>query len=138
MNFIDTNIFIRYLVKDDQDKAEACFRLLEKAKASKVELFTSESVIAEVVFVLSSKRLYNLSHQDIRVRLYPILSLPGLKMSNRRQYLRALDVYGNNNIDFEDALSIATMERKKISQIYSYAEDFDRVKDCEISRIEPE
>lgn len=57
---------LRYLVKDDQDKAEACFRLLEKAKASKVELFTSESVIAEVVFVLSFKRLYNLSHQDIR------------------------------------------------------------------------
>jgi predicted nucleic acid-binding protein len=138
MNFIDTNIFIRYLVKDDHDKAEACFRLFEKAKTSEVELFTSESVIAEVVFVLSSKRLYNLSHQDIRVRLYPILYLPGLKMSNRRQYLRALDIYGNNNIDFEDALSIATMEEKKISQIYSYDEDFDKVKDCEITRVEPE
>jgi predicted nucleic acid-binding protein len=138
MTFVDTNIFLRYLTKDDQEKADACYRLFEKAKASKVEIFTSESVIAEVVFVLSSKRLYNLSHQDIRVRLYPILSMPGLKMSNRRQYLRSLDIYGNHNIDFEDALSIATMERKKISQIYSYDEDFDRVKDCEISRIEPE
>jgi predicted nucleic acid-binding protein len=49
-----------------------------------------------------------------------------------------LDIYGNNNIDFEDALSIATMEEKKISQIYSYDEDFDKVKDCEITRVEPE
>jgi hypothetical protein len=36
-----------------------------------VTLTTSESVIAEVVFILSSKRLYNLSCQDVYIRLYP-------------------------------------------------------------------
>lgn len=138
MTFVDTNIFIRYLTRDDPEKASACYRLFEKAKLGQIELTTSESVIAEIVFILSSRRLYGLSHQDIRVRLYPIISLPGLKLTNRRQYLRALDLYSNNNIDFEDAISIAAMERQKISLIYSYDEDLDQVKGCEVSRIEPE
>ena len=53
---------------------------------------------------------YNLSHSDIRVRLYPLLSLPGLKIPYKRQVLRALDLYsGNPTVDFEDALSVAAM-----------------------------
>ena len=137
MQFLDTNIFIRFLTKDDPEKAAACYRLFERARLNEVELTTSEAVIAEIVFILSSKRLYNLSRQDVRIRLYPLISLPGLKLANRRQYLRALELYSNNPIDFEDALSIATMERQKISELYSYDKDFDRIKDSEITRLEP-
>lgn len=137
MQFVDTNIFIRYLTQDDPQKAETCFRLFERAKRNEVELTTSESVIAEVVFILSSKRLYNLSRQDIRIRLYPIFSLSGLKVPFRKQILRALDLYLLNNIDFEDALSIAIMERQAISEIYSYDEDFDRIQGSAIQRILP-
>ncbi len=57
MVFIDTNIFIRFLTKDDPVKAAACYRLFEQAQRQEIELVTSEAVIAEVVFVLSSKRL---------------------------------------------------------------------------------
>ncbi len=137
MQFIDTNIFIRYLTKDDPAKAAACYRLFEQAKTNEVDLTTSEAVIAEVVFVLSSKRLYNLSPQDVRIRLYPVLSLPGLKLMYRKQILRALDIYSSNQIDFEDALSVAAMERQGISEIYSYDEDFDRIQGSTITRVEP-
>lgn len=137
MQFIDTNIFIRYLTRDDPEKAAACRRLFERAKLGEVSLTTSEAVIAEIVFVLSSKRLYNLSRQEIRVRLYPLVSLAGLKLVNRRACLRALDLYGSNNIDFEDALIIAEMERRKITELYSYDEDFDRISGCEFARLEP-
>jgi predicted nucleic acid-binding protein len=137
MQFVDTNIFIRYLTKDDPQKAAACYHLFERAKRNEVELTTSEAVLAEIVFILSSKRLYNLARQDIRIRLYSLLSLPGLKLPNRRQYLRALELYSNNPIDFEDALSVATMERQKIDEIYSYDKDFDRIKNSAIVRLEP-
>ena len=137
MQFVDTNIFIRYLTQDEPQKAEACLRLFERAKRSEVELTTSESVVAEIVFILSSKRLYNLSRQDIRIRLYPVLSLAGMKLPFRQQVLRALDLYVLNNIDFEDALSIAIMERQAIAEIYSYDEDFDRIRGSTIQRIQP-
>lgn len=137
MQFVDANIFLRYLTKDDPEKAAACYRLLEQATRNEVELTTSESVIAEIVFVLSSKRLYGLSHQDVHARLYPLLTLPGLKLPNRRQHLRALEIYSNNNIDFEDALTVAAMEHQKITELYSYDRDFDHVTGSTVVRLEP-
>jgi predicted nucleic acid-binding protein len=137
MQFIDANIFVRYLTKDDPQKAESCFRLFEKAKHNEVELTTSEAVIAEVVYILSSKRLYKVSRQEIRIRLYPLLSVPGLRLLHKRQLLRALDLYSSNNIDFEDALSVAIMERQAITDIYTYDKDFDRIRGSTINRLEP-
>ncbi|MBK8048016.1 MAG: PIN domain-containing protein [Anaerolineales bacterium] len=137
MQFVDTNIFIRYLINDDPDKAGACRQLFELAKLNQVSLTTSESIIAEIVYVLSSKRLYNLARQDVRIRLYPLLSLPGLKLAHRSRYLRALNLYSNNNVDFEDALTLAAMESEQITELYSYDEDFDSVKECAVVRVEP-
>ena len=47
-------------------KAQRCKELLEQANRGEVELTTLESVIAEIVFILSSKRLYNQFRRDIR------------------------------------------------------------------------
>lgn len=63
--------------------------------------------------------------------------LPGLKLPRRQVYLRALDLYAANTIDFEDALSVALMEQQKIAEIFSYDQDFDRIPDCAIRRSEP-
>ncbi len=57
MEFVDTNIFIRYLTKDDPREAQACFELFQKAQRRGVQLTTSEAIIAEVVYVLSSKEV---------------------------------------------------------------------------------
>jgi predicted nucleic acid-binding protein len=34
MQFVDTNIFIRHLPRDDPDKAQACFELFQRAGAN--------------------------------------------------------------------------------------------------------
>lgn len=136
MRYIDANIFLRHLTRDDPKMAQACLDLFQKAKHKEVALTTTESVIAEVVFVLSSKQLpYNLSRMDIRTRLYPLLSLPGLRLPKRRVYLRALDLYASYTIDFEDALLIAHMERQKSKEIYSYDREFDQIPS--LKRLEP-
>lgn len=135
MQFVDANIFIRHLTRDDPEKAEACFALFKKAERNEVELTTTEAVIAEVVYVLSSKQLYNLPRQGIRELLYPLLSLPGLKLTPRKLYLGALDVYATHSIDFEDAIITARMDRDDIQQILSYDRDIDQVQDT--TRLEP-
>ena len=133
--FVDTNIFLRHLTKDDPQKARACFELFKKAERDEVALTTSEAIIAEVVYVLSSKRTYNLSHDTIKKCLYPLLSLKGFKLPRQRVYLRALELYGSYKMDFEDCLSLAHMERQQLKEIYSYDQDFDQVKN--VKRIEP-
>jgi predicted nucleic acid-binding protein len=135
MQFVDANIFIRHLTGDDPEKAEACFALFQKAEHDEVELATTEAVIAEVVYVLSSKQLYKLPRERIRTLLYPLLSLPGLKLSPRRLYLRALDLYATHPIDFEDAIMVARMQRDGVEEVLSYDRDFDQVEG--ITRLEP-
>jgi predicted nucleic acid-binding protein len=127
MPFVDTNVFLRYLTKDDPDKAQACFDLFKRAEANQVTLTATETVIAEVVYVLSSKRTYNLPRDQVRARLYPLLTLRGLQLPQRRTVLWALDLYVAYEIDFEDALIVAHMERQAIRELYSYDRDFDEV-----------
>ena len=135
MQFIDANLFIRFLTRDDPEKAQACFELFQKAKKREILLTTSESVMAEVVYVLSSKQLYHLLREQIRALLYPLLSLPGLKLTHRKMYLRALDLYAAYPIDIEDALIMAQMERQRVTEVYSYDRDFDHLP--EVTRLEP-
>jgi uncharacterized protein len=137
MQFVDANIFLRHLTGDDPKKAQACFELFQKAQRKEIVVTTSEAVIAEVVYVLESgKQIYNLTREEIRRRLYPLLSLPGLKLTHRKAYLRALDLYVNYPaLDFEDTLSITQMERQQLAELYSYDRGFDRI--TSIKRLEP-
>ncbi len=135
MQFVDANIFLRYLTRDDPEKAQACLLLFQQAERGEVTLFTTETIIAEIVYVLSSPRLYNLSRQDVRNRLTPLLTLPGLRMPKRSVTLRALELYESHNVDFEDALAVAHMEQLGIEAIISYDRDFDRFP--QVTRVEP-
>ena len=135
IQFVDANIFLRYLTRDDPEKAQACLALFQQAEQGEVTLFTTETIIAEIVYVLSSPRLYNLSRQDVRNRLMPLLTLPGLRMSKRSVALRALELYESHNVDFEDALAVAHMEQLGIETIISYDRDFDRFP--QVTRAEP-
>jgi len=85
--------------------------------------------------VLSSPRLYKLSRGAVRTVLLPIVSLEGLKLPNRSVFVRALDLYATTPMNFVDALAVAQMERRKVTEIYSYDEHFDRV--AGIKRIQP-
>jgi predicted nucleic acid-binding protein len=135
VEFLDANIFLRYLTRDDPAKAEWCYELFQRMKRKEIQVITSESVLAEVVYVLSSRSLYHQSREQVRALLLPIISLPGLRIANRRTFLRALDLFAGANLDFEDALSLAHMERMQIKTIISYDRDFDRFQN--IDRREP-
>lgn len=137
MRFLDTNVIIRYLTGDDEAKAAACYELFQRVQRGEEELFTSEAVVAEVTFVLSSRRgPYRLNHEEVRGRLLPILSLRGLHLPQKTMCLNALDLYGSAPfLDFEDALAVAHMERRGLAEIVSYDRDFDRLPGIE--RVEP-
>lgn len=134
--FVDTNIFLRYLTADPE-RYNACLTLFQQAERNQVHLITSEAIIAEIVYVLSSPKHYHLSRQQIRVALSRLLLLPGLKMASRNTYLQALAIYAQHAaLDFEDCLSVAYMEQLEVPQIYSYDQGFDEFEHVE--RLEPE
>jgi predicted nucleic acid-binding protein len=87
---------------------------------------TAEVIIAEVAYVLTSKKWYGLTRQRVQELLEPYVYLRGLEIPNKRQVLRALQIFGQFSIDFEDALTVARVEQEDVA-IVSYDRDFDKV-----------
>lgn len=136
MRFLDTNLFLRYLVRHDPVKARATRALFQRIRRGGETVATSEAIVAEVVYVLSSPRWYRFTHADVSARLRPLVALRGVRLSHKRTVLRALDLYAAHTfLDFEDALSVSHMERLGITEVLSYDTDFDRISG--IQRVEP-
>lgn len=126
--FLDTNVVLRFLTEDDLHQAEQARALLLEAEDGQTELVTCEGVVVEIVQVLSSQALYDLPRADIREHLDAIIGLPRIKLPNKGVYLRALEFYAQHAfLDFVDALQVAHMERRGITEIASFDRDFDRI-----------
>ena len=135
MPFLDTNIFLRHLTADDPERAPACLVLFRAIEQRRLVVWTSDLVLAEIVFVLSSRHTYGLSRETIRDLLLPLIGLPGLKLPHKRIYRRVFDLYTSLPIDYIDAYHAALMEQRKEPELYSYDTDFDRIPG--IARQEP-
>lgn len=132
--FMDTNLFIRYLVNDDPEKADRVEKLLEQATSGKIRLVTAGLVIAEVIWVLESA--YGLKNAEITPMVKGILATPGIEVTNAELVGRSLDYYESLNIDFIDGYIAAVMDKMKITEIYSFdKKHISRIK--ELKRIEP-
>ena len=139
MEYIDTNIIIRYLTKDDPQKAQRVYDLFQILARGEKTLAITEAVLAEVIYVLSSKRLYNLPRADIVKRLMPIILLKGIHVGcrpgDKTIYTQALHLYATSTLDFTDTLIVAKAQQEESKIVYSFDADFDRFP--EIVRREP-
>jgi uncharacterized protein len=133
--FLDTNILLRYLTRDDEAKARAALRLLLRVERGEERVHTSPMVVFETVFTLQS--FYRQPRARIRERLRPILAMRSLALPNKRLYLAALDLYVERPyLSFADAFNVVYMRARGITEIYSWDTDFDRVGG--VTRVEPE
>jgi len=134
--FIDTNILLQHLVREDEEKAVGCRELLLRLERSEEVAVATDIVIFEAVYVLQSPRHYSLSRSRIRQLIEPIIALRGLRLPRKSLYARAFDLYCNSGVSFADAYNAAFMENRGITEVYSYETDFDRI--TGITRVEPE
>ena len=127
IQFLDANIIIRHLTKDNEALSKKAHQILKRIETGAVSVTTCESIISECVYVLSSPKLYNFTRDQIKTALGVIVSFKGLKLPHKRVYQKALELYAASQLDFSDALAIAHMQRQQITDIYSFDTDFDRV-----------
>jgi len=131
--FLDTNVILRYLTRDDERKAEAALNLLLRAERGEEKLTTSAVVIFEVVYTLA--RYYGVERQRIRDILLPVISLRSLRLPGKRLFGPALDLYCENNISLADAYNACLTLARGEPEVYTYDTDFDKIEG--IVRLEP-
>lgn len=131
--FVDTNIFLRFLLKDHPIQSPACRAFFKLSEKQKTPLITHSLVIAEIVWVLTS--VARESKNQIVEKLKTILFFQQLEIPNQDILTTAVKLFEDNNIDFIDAYVYAWLKKHKIIRIYSYDKDFDKLEDN--LRIEP-
>jgi predicted nucleic-acid-binding protein len=132
---IDTDVILRLVTGDDPVKQAAAAALFKQVRDGSLTIAAPVSVIADAVFVLESAVLYQLGRQQIAQALEPLVQLQHFRVEQRRDVLRALDLYASTKLDFSDALLVAAVERTGAPVLYSYDRDYDRVPS--VNRQEP-
>ena len=124
--FVDTNIFLRTLIKDEQKSFDECCRFLKTVKLNKVKAASSSLVLAEVIWTLSS--YYGFSKEKSIQAVKSILNLRGLKIVDRFQPRISLNLFSKRNVKYIDTLiaSIKEILAKKWT-VVSYDKDFDKL-----------
>lgn len=74
---IDTNILIRFLVKDDQKQSELVYQRFKQAESENEILFIPLLVVLEVIWVLQT--VYEIADNEILSAISELLLVPVLK-----------------------------------------------------------
>lgn len=132
--FLDSNILLAFLTRDEEEKAQRALALLLRVEAGEERLETSSLVVFEVVFTLG--RRYRMAKDRIREVVGPIVEMRNLHLENKQLFARALDLFVERHVPFADAFNVATLEARGITTIYSWDRDFERFPG--VTRLEPE
>lgn len=132
----DTSVLIRLIAGDDPEKQDRAIALFQQVEQGILSLDAAVTVIADAVFVLTSKRLYDQPRDEVAAKLTTLVRLPGFHVKSRRTVLRALQLFGSTRyLDFGDAMIVAQAEQSGVRTVYAYDTDFDRAPG--ITRKEP-
>lgn len=131
MIFLDANMFLRALIHSSDPTGQRMHRiaseLFRQAERGAVEVTTSDAVIAEVAFLLTSKAHYGLAPDDAAGRISVMVRLHGVKLRDKRIMLGALDVLARNpRLGFIDALAVAHAHQPGI-ELATFDSDVDQL-----------
>lgn len=121
--FVDTNIFIYSLFPVDKKKYKQCLSLFKFAAKGKIDLWTTEWVMAELVWFLRRKKITLVQCKEI---LFKTLATKGLIVRNKNLILEVLDIW-QDPLSFTDAIHLINLKHEVIKEGYSFDKDFEKI-----------
>ena len=105
MIFVDTNYFLRFLLKDNKLQHRKAKQLMLDSAQGKLKLFTSIIVFFEIYWVLSS--YYGRNKTELIKALKDVINLTFIEIEERPIITNALEVFAQNNISLEDSFNLS-------------------------------
>jgi predicted nucleic-acid-binding protein len=100
MTAVDTNVLVRFLVRDDPAQAARAAALVRGG-----EIWVSKTVLLETAWVLGS--LYGFPANRVAAALEGLAGLPEVLLEDESSVARALEWF-RGGLDFADALHLAS------------------------------
>jgi predicted nucleic-acid-binding protein len=116
--FVDTNVFLRFFVRDSETFYEKAKELFEKAETGEAKLETSDLVIAEIVWVLES--YYDFTRTEIGEVIDTILETRNVKVVNHARVKEAIGLYASGKKDFVDAYNISYIRTRGCKKMATF------------------
>lgn len=118
MIFLDTNYFLRFLLKDVRNQYFQVKQLMVEAAEGKIQLFTSIIVFFEIYWVLSS--YYGKNKLRLVETLRQILALEFIQIEERSIVQNALKLFRKKNLSLEDCYNLAFAKHKKAKEFKTF------------------
>ena len=128
---IDTNVLVRYLVRDDAEQAEAARALLEGLTRERPG-FVCREVSIEVVWVL--ERAYGFTRADIADVLLELVATDCLVFESADEVTRAVLRYRQGGPGFSDLMILAAAYRAEAVPLYTFDARLARVEGAALVR----
>lgn len=128
---IDTNVLVRYIVRDDQDQTQVATAFIEGLNDQTMG-FVSLLVLCEVNWVL--KRAYKIEKAERLKVIETIVRSKVFEIENVDQATKALKEYASGEADFSDYLILCSAMKADCYRIVSFDRRFLKVD----SVIQPE
>ena len=126
---LDTNVLVRYLVRDNAEQAEASRILLESLSTERPG-FICREVMLEVVWVL--ERAYRLTRDQIAVIVEELTHTEGLVVEADDDVIRAAMGYRQGIADFSDFMILIAAQRSGAGPLYTFDRKFSRLAGTEL------
>jgi len=105
---LDTNVLVRFLVRDNESQARIVYRRFKEAEAAREALFVPVAVLLETLWVLESA--YSRSRTEILDSIEDLRRMPILTFEKDEALQRLLASARRNNADLADLLIAFTAE----------------------------
>lgn len=123
--FIDTNVFLRVAVKENEKVFIECFNFLKTIKEGRIKTATSNLVFAEIVWSLST--YYKFPRAKIIATIEGFRNLK-IQMIDKFQSELALELFKSFPVKYVDCLIASVKEvHSKKWVVVSYDKDFDKL-----------
>ncbi|MCX7260818.1 MAG: type II toxin-antitoxin system VapC family toxin [Burkholderiales bacterium] len=99
---IDTNVLVRFLVRDDQTQFEKARKLLKREVSNGRRVFINQLVLLETEWVLRSR--YGLAKTLMLDTISRLLDAPDIQLEDEPAVEEALFIWRDANADFADCL----------------------------------
>ena len=102
MKALDTNVLVRFLVRDDEHQADKVYGRFKKAEAEKEVFFVSPLVVLELFWVLES--VYEVPRENILDAVEALMAMPILDFGIQRVVRNCIIAARDTNMDLADLL----------------------------------
>lgn len=123
--FIDTNVFLRFFLKDDENKYQSVYRLFEKIEEGKFKPYTSPIVFLELNYVARS--IYKLPIDEVLSYIEAVIKMRGMTVVEKTDSDKAILFYRKYKIKLGDCFIATQLPKGAI--LVSYDEEFKKIKE---------